>query len=110
MSFLDILFGKSNVNNIRVGEWDSLPRDVIILDVRTPDEYRQSHIPKARNLNLYDSRFFERVNKLKKNKHILVYCRTGIRSMVAARKMDKIGYKNVYNLRGGFVSWVRNKG
>jgi len=76
-----------------------------LIDVRTPAEYAQGHIHGARLVNIYDPDFRQKVLEgLSKSKPVLVYCRSGHRSMVAARFLDSKGYK-VINLRLGFNDW-----
>ena len=79
-------------------------KDYVIVDVRTPDEYKEGHIPNARNIP--NETIDERVgNKLKdKNQLILIYCRSGSRSRQAAYKMQKLGYTNLVDF-GGIINW-----
>ena len=76
-------------------------KDYVIVDVRTPDEYKEGHIPNA--INIPNETINETVyNKLKdKNQLILIYCRSGSRSRQAAYKMQKLGYTNF----GGIINW-----
>lgn len=79
-------------------------KDYIIVDVRTPDEYKEGHIPNA--INIPNETINETVyNKLKdKNQLILIYCRSGSRSRQAAYKMQKLGYTNLVDF-GGIINW-----
>ena len=78
---------------------------VQLLDVRTPQEYAEGHIDGALNIN-FQSDDFQRVveKELTKDSTILVYCRSGRRSMDAAEILNKLGYK-VVNLKGGIIEW-----
>lgn len=78
---------------------------VQILDVRTPAEYADGHIDGAININV-QSEDFQNIadRKLSKNATILVYCRSGRRSLDAAGKLTELGYK-VINLKGGIIDW-----
>lgn len=78
---------------------------VQILDVRTPAEYADGHIGGAININV-QSEDFQNIadRKLSKNATILVYCRSGRRSLDAAGKLTELGYK-VINLKGGIIDW-----
>lgn len=78
---------------------------VQILDVRTPAEYADGHIGGAININV-QSEDFQNIadRKLSKNATILVYCRSGRRSLDAAVKLTELGYK-VINLKGGIIDW-----
>ena len=77
---------------------------VVLVDVRTAEEYAAGHIPNAKNVDVLTSDFKDRVETLSKNKEIAVYCRSGKRSLMAANTLAKMGYK-VINLRGGWKEW-----
>jgi rhodanese-related sulfurtransferase len=78
--------------------------DVIILDVRTLEEYNAGHIENAVLLPVTDiSNKGEEILSNKDSK-ILVYCRSGNRSATASKQLIKMGYTNVYDF-GGILSW-----
>lgn len=78
---------------------------VQILDVRTPGEYAGGHIDGAININIQSDDFQDVAYKeLSKNSTILVYCRSGRRSLDTAGKLTEFGY-NVINLKGGIIEW-----
>lgn len=79
-------------------------KNYVIVDVRTPDEYKEGHIPNA--INIPNETINETVyNKLKdKNQLILIYCRSGSRSRQVAYKMQKLGYTNLVDF-GGIINW-----
>lgn len=79
-------------------------KNYVIVDVRTPDEYKEGHIPNA--INIPNETINETVyNKLKdKNQLILIYCRSGSRSRQATYKMQKLGYTNLVDF-GGIINW-----
>jgi len=79
--------------------------DVIVLDVRKPDEYAQGHIANARLMNIYDGDFNEQLKTLDAKKPVYVYCRSGGRSGNAKNIMKQMGFAEVYNLRGGMMAW-----
>lgn len=81
---------------------------VVILDVRTPEEYTMGHIRKATNINLYDAKFVNKLAALDRSKTYVVHCAAGLangRSRKAVAFMDSLGFKNVRHLNGGFDSW-----
>ncbi|MCS6991390.1 MAG: rhodanese-like domain-containing protein [Chitinophagales bacterium] len=78
---------------------------VIVLDVRTPEEYAAGHLPKARLINFYDKDFAEQLEKLDKSKTYIVYCKAGGRSSKASQLMIEKGFTSVYNLEHGFDKW-----
>ena len=76
-----------------------------LVDVRTPQEYADGHIDGALNIDIQSNDFQRMVEKeLSKDSTILVYCRSGRRSMDAAVILTKLGYK-VVNLKGGIIEW-----
>ena len=78
---------------------------IIILDVRTPGELAKRHIPRAVNINVTAKDFAEKVGKRKRDAEILVYCRSGNRSLTAISIMQKLGFSNTYNMLGGYREW-----
>jgi thioredoxin len=83
---------------------DSL-KDEQIIDVRTPDEYSDGHITDAINIDWRGNDFSTAVEKLNKNKPVMVYCLSGGRSSQAAEFLKKDGFKNVYELDKGILAW-----
>ncbi len=79
------------------------------LDVRTPQEYEEGHIENSQLLDFKSPYFEEEVQKLGKNKIYYIYCRSGVRSKKAAKIMDKKGFKEIYNIMGGFQKWKGKK-
>ncbi|WP_414468568.1 rhodanese-like domain-containing protein [Methanobacterium sp. ACI-7] len=75
------------------------------LDVRTPKEYEAGHIENATLLNIQAENFEQNLEKLDKDKTYLVYCRKGPRSTKATQLMKKHGFKEVYEIVGGFDKW-----
>lgn len=73
------------------------------IDVRTPAEYKGRHIYEFKNipLNLLKSK----LDKLDKNREIIVICQSGIRSSQAANILKKSGFADVINVRGGMSAW-----
>jgi rhodanese-related sulfurtransferase len=78
---------------------------VIILDVRTPEEFNAGHIPNAININIADSDFSSEVSKLDKNATVAVYCRSANRSAVATNEMAELGFTDMYDMQGGIIDW-----
>lgn len=79
--------------------------NAVILDVRTPEEYAAGHIPNAILINYNAPDFAARIDSLSKSKSYLVYCAAGGRSAKASTIMSEKGFKDVYNLEGGFSQW-----
>ncbi|MGD1843570.1 MAG: rhodanese-like domain-containing protein [Thermonemataceae bacterium] len=80
----------------------------IVLDVRTPEEYSEGHLPNAKLINFYDEDFKEQLNQLDKTKTYYVYCKAGGRSTKATELMASQGFTKVYNMEGGFSKWEEN--
>ena len=98
------------VHNISVKEAHQYIQNnsnISILDVRSEDEFEDyGYLFDAKLIPLY---LLERkMNSLNKNKIILVYCRSGRRSSLAANLLSKNGFK-VLNLKGGIFSWINNE-
>ena len=110
-AFLTILlifgfsFAYQDLNAKQFYEMIQKEKNVIILDVRTPQEYKEGHISNA--INIPVQILGQQLDKLKnfKDKKILVYCRSGHRSAIASQILDRAGFKNVYNLKGGLFEW-----
>ncbi|MGF1534510.1 MAG: rhodanese-like domain-containing protein [Bernardetiaceae bacterium] len=79
--------------------------DVQLLDVRTPQEFAVGHLPKAINNNIASPSFVDQAQKLDKNRPVFVYCKTGVRSHQAARELEKLGFREIYDMAGGLVVW-----
>ncbi|WP_097028474.1 rhodanese-like domain-containing protein [Clostridium peptidivorans] len=98
---------KASFNNITPEEANKRlesEKGIILLDVRTKEEYESGHI-KGSMLIPVDNLKAEAENKLKdKDSPIFVYCRSGNRSVTAANILVNLGYKNVHNL-GGINNW-----
>ena len=108
-------FGKKNKYDVSVVEaYDLIVENrsnpkFIVLDVRTPEEFEESRIENALNLDYHSNSFEAEISKLKKDDKYLVYCRSGRRSSNVVKLMDKLGFKDVKNMQGGITKWT-NKG
>jgi len=94
------LFGNLLGPNLEQGlkEYQAVP-GAMLLDVRTPEEYREGHLPGSRNLPL---QVIARVEETLTDKTVplFLYCHSGARSRRAAAFLQKIGYTNVTNIGG----------
>ena len=79
--------------------------NLVILDVRTPDEYKQARLKNS--VLIPDYELQKRVNEVPKNLPILVICAVGARSKPASEFLVSKGYKEVYHLNDGLVGWYR---
>jgi len=101
----------NTIKNIEPNELKSVldNNNVQLLDVRTPNEYNSGHIKGSVNINYYDQDFSKQVLSLDKNKPIYVYCRSGVRSKYSSDILKKLGFKTIYNLKGGVLNWSSKK-
>ena len=82
-----------------------LEDDVQLVDVRTPDEWKEGVIGEPLKINFLDDSFKVEIEKLDKNKPIVIYCKSGGRSAQAASLLSELGFKEIYELKGGILSW-----
>ena len=95
------------IENFNVEQFGELIKDttVVLLDVRTPQEFAQGCIEGAMNIDVKDSLFIRNVQAaIPAGTKVAVYCRSGRRSMMAAEQMLEKGYVPV-NLDGGILAW-----
>lgn len=81
-------------------------KDVILVDVRTPKEFNAGHMENALHIDWLGDSFMSEFEKIDKDKTIYLYCRSGKRSANATKYLDSLGYKHVYNLKGGYIAWL----
>ena len=98
---------KPSVQKIDVDQFDQKrkEKDAVVLDVRTPQEYAEGHVPGAVNLDIHDPQFNQKLAKLDKSKTYLVHCAKGVRSEKAVKKMSTMGFLNLFDFHGGFTAW-----
>ena len=97
-----------NFENISAGEFkDKIENNsnIVVLDVRMPEELEGGYIENSLNMNIMSSSFVDKVKKLDKDKTYLIYCRSGNRSAKACGFMASEGFENLYNLVGGYGAW-----
>ncbi|MDE5413492.1 rhodanese-like domain-containing protein [Alkalihalobacterium chitinilyticum] len=78
-------------------------KDVQLIDVRTPGEYRSNHIKRFKNIPLHE--LSNKVNHLTKEKEVVVICQSGMRSNKATKMLKKLGFEKVTNVKGGMSAW-----
>ena len=93
--------------NVDVAEWETLRKDakMVVLDVRTAEEYAEGHMPGAINLDIRGGKFAQTLAGLDKSKTYLVHCAVGGRSAKACGQMDGMKFEKVLNLSGGITAW-----
>ncbi len=102
---------KSAIKDVSVAEAEKLVQqtNVVVLDVRTPKEFKDGHIRGATNVNFYESSFRSQLQALDKSKPYLVHCAVGGRSGKAVKTMQELGFTNIYHLEAGMKGWENAK-
>ena len=101
----------SSVNHLSATEVaNQLKKDtnVQVLDVRTPSEFKNGHVPNAINANINNDDFSTQIAALDKTKPVFVYCLSGGRSSAAVKQLRASGFKNVVEMPGGMMEWRAN--
>lgn len=81
-------------------------KKIVLLDVRTPEEYRQARLHGARLIPLSD--LAKRVQEIPRDRPLLVYCAVGGRSVSAAGFLAAHGFRDIYQMSDGLVGWYKN--
>lgn len=80
-------------------------KEVQIVDVRTPAEFAEGHLPNAVNIDFQEDYFIEKALAMLEKKHpVAIYCMKGVRSKLAGEKLAKEGYK-IFELENGLSEW-----
>lgn len=95
-----------NISTTQFQKMLASDKEVFVLDVRTPAEVAAGAIEGSTPLDFYGVNFKQELNKLNKNKPLVVYCAVGGRSGQAMNMMKRMGFKEVYNLSGGIRAWI----
>jgi rhodanese-related sulfurtransferase len=100
--------GSATTVNLNVSEFSQKITEpgVIILDVRTPEEFVSGHIEGALNIDFNSGNFANEITRLNPSENYAIYCRSGSRSGQAASIMHKAGFHDVSNLNGGVIDWT----
>ena len=113
MSFINALFGRESksLEGIEILEVATFKEaisteNIQLVDVRTKLEYNAGHIENAMNIDFFDrANFAENFAGFNRDQPIYVYCRSGNRSQRSAKKLAKLGFKKIYDLKGGYKAW-----
>ena len=108
MDFFTRLFQKSTVTQLEPEQVQALigqhPHPVL-LDVRTPQEYKEYHISGAQLIPLNE--LSDKLKRIPRDREVVCVCASGSRSSSAARRLEKEGYK-VSNMKGGMARWMKS--
>lgn len=99
---------KSGISVIEADKFEQQieKENVQLIDVRTPEEYRAGHIEGAINIDFKGEEFLEQFSELDKDEPVYLYCRSGNRSAKASDLLVEAGFKNIIDLKGGYLAWV----
>lgn len=102
--------GENIAKQLETNEFEELllKEGVQIVDVRTPDEFAQGYIKNAKLIDFNTPEFENQISELDKNKAVAVYCHSGARSNQAFEIMKTMGFREVYELKGGIVAWQQS--
>ena len=86
----------------------SMP-DALLLDVRTPEEWDEGHLEGAAHHDYWgdEAAFEQAMNRIPRDRPVLVYCAGGGRSGLTAKELNADGHQEVYNLEDGITGWKR---
>ena len=93
------------INSTQLNEMISNKQKIVLLDVRTPDEISNGKIKGALEIDYFGDDFAANIDKLNKNDHYVVYCKSGGRSAKSVALMKEKGFAKCTNLEGGYTAW-----
>ncbi|GEP45403.1 rhodanese-like domain-containing protein [Brevifollis gellanilyticus] len=104
-----VLFAVDKVAHVEADEAAKLIADgkVTVVDVRTAEEFKEGHIKGAKNIDVTENDFAQKLGELDKSKPVLVHCQAGGRSTRSLLSFEKLGFTQVYHLDGGFNGWTK---
>ena len=102
--------GDSLEPNAEIEEFSKLISQpgVVLLDIRTAQEFNDGFIENAQNIDFYNEQFANEINSLDKEKVYALYCRSGHRSGLALKMMKENGFQSVCHLDGGIINWAES--
>lgn len=103
----ETLTTKINIDIVEAKKMMEANKDIVLIDVRTPEEIARGKINNALEMNISSPEFTDKINKLDKSKEYIVYCAVGGRSATAVSMMQQMGFTKVHNLAPGYVGWSR---
>jgi rhodanese-related sulfurtransferase len=79
--------------------------NAVVLDIRTPAEFNEGHIPNAVNIDYKADSFESELGKLDRDTTYVMHCRSGRRSANSFETFKKLGFKNVVHMDDGILGW-----
>lgn len=104
-----VMAAKAKIKEVGVAEADAAISDAeVLIDVREPDEYRAGHLQGAINIprGLLEFKMGGDPSLEKRDRKIVIYCKTSGRAALAAASLQEMGYINITSIAGGFDGWV----
>ena len=95
-----------NVTVSQARELIKSTNNLIILDVRTPEEWKEGVISGAMTIDFFGENFADKVGKLDSSRPVLVYCKAGGRSAKSTQILENAGFSKIYNLLGGYSTYI----
>ena len=81
----------------QVKAWDLVNKGALLIDVRTKEEFKESHLPNAINIDYENVAKIAKAIGQDKNRSVVLYCHSGRRASIALKELNKLGYNNIYN-------------
>lgn len=96
------------MNDIKILDFLNLNKEEVqVIDVREEYEFEDGHI---QSINIPMDQIFDSLNKIEKNKKVIVYCNSGRRGAAVVHILrKKFQFENIYNLEGGYQKYLENK-
>ena len=99
---------ETKVTNVTPDEAEKLlqqNKQIVVLDVRTAEEYQEGHIAGAKNIDYLSPGFAEKLRELDPSKTYLVHCEAGGRSSKACVVLKQLNFTEIYHLKAGMSGW-----
>lgn len=107
-SFSSVSAQRTQLSSPEIKEVLKKNKAIVILDVRTSEEFAAGHLNGAQNIDIRQQDAYSKLDKLNQKITYLVYCRTNHRSGMAVDYMMQKGFKKVYQMMDGFPGWIAN--
>ena len=115
MFSISTFFGCKNQNKEVISKVDaatfkealSTNPDIQLIDVRTPKEYEEGHIENATLIDYYSVDFNTKIQELDIEKPVYLYCKSGNRSGKSSKILSDLGFREIVDLKGGYVAWSK---
>ncbi len=110
MGIIDLIFGIGKDEITQQIAIDAIRKEnAQLIDVRNYAEYRPEHLTPCVNIDISSADFIDQLKNYPKDNAYIVYCKSGVRSKKAYRKMKNAGFTNVRSIKGGIIQWMGSK-